>query len=90
MSKCTKHSISLLKRFFFVYLKYTGQKKEISEYLPHTHTHTHYKLKQLKPHYIPHPEDLDSMLEPKPEVNPLPLVVELEPVPHPRLAELVL
>lgn len=52
--------------------------------------HTHYKLKQLKPHYIPHPEDLDSMLEPKPEVNPLPLVVELEPVPHPRLAELVL
>lgn len=39
--------------------------------------------------YIPHPDDFDSILDPKPELNPLPLVVEFDPVPQPRLAELV-
>lgn len=38
---------------------------------------------------MPHPEDFDSILEPNPELNPLPLVVEFDPVPQPRLAELV-
>jgi len=39
--------------------------------------------------YIPHPDDFDSILDPNPELNPLPLVVEFDPVPQPRLAELV-
>lgn len=50
----------------------------LSQYLPYT---------QLT--YIPHPDDFDSILDPKPELNPLPLVVEFDPVPQPRLAELV-
>lgn len=37
--------------------------------------------------YIPHPDDLESILEPNPELNPLPLVAELDPVPQLRLAE---
>lgn len=40
------------------------------------------------PIYIPQPEDFDSILDPNPELNPLPLV-EFDPVPQPRLAELV-
>lgn len=39
--------------------------------------------------YIPHPDDFDSILDPNPELNPLPPVVEFDPVPQPRLAELL-
>lgn len=49
-----------------------------SQYLPDKHLT-----------YIPHPDDFDSILDPNPELNPLPLVVEFDPVPQPRLAELV-
>lgn len=47
--------------------------------------HNTYPYKHLT--YIPHPDDFESILDPKPELNPLPLVVEFDPVPQPRLAE---
>lgn len=74
-------------QYFFVSFFFTlihGGKKNLNTY------HTYYKHIKPPPTYIPHPEDLDSMLEPNPEVNPLPVVVELAPVPHPSPVEPVL
>lgn len=50
-------------------------------------SHNTYPSKHLT--YIPHPDDFDSMLDPKPELNPLPPGAEFDPVPQPRLAALV-